>query len=481
MNRILFWTGSGVGAGRIEAPKRLLAASLTLCSLAGAATVAPAEADSSGLKMPASPPPYRARTAEPYQRDVLLVMPRAGMTDEEIIKACEEDKCEVIGSVGSGAYRVVAVRTPRGKGAQTELLLKKDKSFFAVQRNYSHGSATNAPNDPDYPGDTFLSTLDVPKAWSYTMGAGQSIAIFDSGAEAQISELASKTDKGYDATTVDAKVALALSSASALAGPLLGPVGIVGGILGSLGISGLDGAVNRGASHDEDPNAQRCHGTTVSCTAGAAANNGKHGCGVAPQARIYPVKIMNGSGTADDLAIIAGLWHVISTNGPKIMNLSYDGKGYDDPGSSPIVHTFFRMYHDVYGGIIFVAAGNDGVQLNKGQISYLNIVSAVDNTNTLASFSNYGNCVTFTAPGTAIKTDSKADQTVTVSGTSYSAPMCAGIAALTWAANPSLKNTDVEFVMKMTCKKPDGTQGLSPYYGFGLPDANAAIQMAANR
>ena len=480
MNRKFVAASSLTGSGQIEKFKNLLTSALTLCSVAGSVASAPAQASPSNLHMPSAPPPYRARSADPYQKDVLLVMPRVGLTDEDIVKACENDKCEVIGSVGGGAYRVVAIRTPKDKGAETEKLLKNDKNFFAVQRNYSHGSATNPPNDPDYPADTFLATLDVPKGWTFSTGTGQSIAIFDSGAEASISELNSKTDKGYDATTVDAKVALAMSSAASLAGPLLGPVGLVGGIAGAFGISALDGAVNRGAQHDEDPNAQRCHGTTVACTAGAWANNGKHGCGVAPQARIYPVKIMNGSGTADDLAIVAGIWHVISTGGPKIMNLSYDGKGYDDPGASPIVHTFFRMYHDVYGGIIFVAAGNDGVQLNKGQISYLNIVSAVDNTNTLATFSNYGNCVTFTAPGTAVKTDSKADQTITVSGTSYSSPMCAGVAALTWAANPSLANTDVEFIMKVTCKKPDGTQGLSPYYGFGLPDADAAIEMAAN-
>jgi hypothetical protein len=127
----------------------LLASTLMLCCVVGSLNVAPAQAAPASLRMPASPPPYRPRTPQPYQKDMLLVMPKAGMTDEEIVKACENDQCEVIGSVGGGAYRVVAIKTPKGKGVETEKLLKKDKNFFAVQRNYSHESSDLPCNDPE--------------------------------------------------------------------------------------------------------------------------------------------------------------------------------------------------------------------------------------------------------------------------------------------------------------------------------------------
>ncbi|HYO73681.1 MAG TPA: S8 family serine peptidase [Archangium sp.] len=67
-------------------------------------------------------------------------------------------------------------------------------------------------------------------------------------------------------------------------------------------------------------------------------------------------------------------------------------------------------------------------------------------------------------------------------GTSMATPHVAGVAALVWSANPSLKNADVRRILESTAKDllgaPDSAEGKDPVFGHGLVQARAAVEQA---
>ncbi len=408
------------------------------------------------LKAPAQLPAMVREPNENYMKDVLLVMPNAKAEDENIEKALKEANGTVIGTMGQGPLKVLIVKTEKGKLALAEAKLSKDKKDFnVVQRNYAH-RAQLVPNDPQFASEWHLPAVSAQRAWDITQGAGAKIAVFDSGCQGTVTDLNGKTDKGYNAHTPQA---WSLAIAAAL------DIG-----LASLG-SAIDSAVGSGARTDNTG-----HGTMVATTAGASSNNMNNGAGVAPQATVVPYKITDDStALGDDLSVMAGLLNVMATHSAKIVNISYSGM--TDPSKDPAMHIYFQAFHNIYGGILFVSAGNDSAHMSNGVMNYCNVVSAVDPSLNKAGFSNWGNCVTFTAPGVGIVLTDRTGASVAADGTSFASPICAGIAALVWRANPGLSNVQVENIMRATATRTS-SGAWTPFFGFGMPDAFAAVRAA---
>jgi subtilisin family serine protease len=168
----------------------------------------------------------------------------------------------------------------------------------------------------------------------------------------------------------------------------------------------------------------------------------------------------------------------------KIINISYGSSliGIHNPMFHPVLHKFFKYFHDKQGGLIFLSAGNDGIDdtLNKN-LPYLIMVSAIDQTGTLSKFakggSNYGPYVDFTAPGSNIVVSDIDGTPTTVSGTSFSAPIVAGVASLVWGARPKLTNDQVEWCLAASCVNTTPGQK-NVFYGWGMPDAERALKIA---
>jgi subtilisin family serine protease len=189
---------------------------------------------------------------------------------------------------------------------------------------------------------------------------------------------------------------------------------------------------------NNDPMDDHGHGTHVAGTVGASGNNGVGVVGVNWNVRIMPVKFLNaqGSGTTAD-AMSAVLY--AAQNGADVMNNSWAGGDYSQALADAIT---FAGQH---GSLFVAAAGNDSSD-NDAQPTYPasydlpNVISvaATDNSDDLASFSNFGRqSVDLGAPGVDIYSTWPGGGYQWLSGTSMATPHVAGAAALLKAEFPS--------------------------------------------
>ena len=207
------------------------------------------------------------------------------------------------------------------------------------------------------------------------------------------------------------------------------------------------------------------HGTHVAGTIGAL-DNARGVVGVAPGARVWPVKVLNSVGIGFTSDIVCGIDYVTSKSGSiEVANMSLGGSGSDDLncGNSNRDSMHRAICRSVAAGITYaVAAGNnhaDSKDFVPAAYDEVITVSALadfnglagggaqstcraDADDTFADFSNYGRDVDVIAPGVCINSTWSGGGYNTASGTSMAAPHVAGAAALYKAthaaAGPSL-------------------------------------------
>jgi subtilisin family serine protease len=208
------------------------------------------------------------------------------------------------------------------------------------------------------------------------------------------------------------------------------------------------------------------HGTHVAGTI-AALNNGFGTTGVAPNAKIMPIRVIGGS---DDLYeerfdanLAAGIRYAVD-NGARVLNISVG----NDPGEAPLVQTRLALeYAAQFGVIAVMASGNerlDGATRPIDPASYaaqgLGIaVGAVNRKSEIADFSNpAGNrpLPFVVAPGVGIRSTITGERYDTFDGTSMATPHVAGVVALMLSANPTLTAAQVTAILTTTT-----TEGLS--------------------
>jgi subtilisin family serine protease len=232
------------------------------------------------------------------------------------------------------------------------------------------------------------------------------------------------------------------------------------------------------------------HGTHVAGTV-AAAFNGQDVVGMATNALLIPVKVLNSTGYGTDAQVICGLDYVAglarSQPGPYVLNLSLgdpNRPGETTCGSSALHQAICGLANA--GVTVVAAAGNDGADAASFVPAAYDEVIAVsaftdfdgirssagcqaDFTDygyqcddTLADFSNYGSVVDVTAPGVHVISDWNNGGMNTISGTSMAAPHVAGAAALVLGANPTLTPAQVRAVLETTGECPDGAEANAP-------------------
>jgi hypothetical protein len=237
---------------------------------------------------------------------------------------------------------------------------------------------------------------------------------------------------------------------------------------------------------DDDHN----HGSHVAGII-AAANNGVGVTGVAPAARILPVKVLAASGSGTTTTIAQGV-DFARQRGARVINMSLGGGG----GSSTLL-TALRNART--NSVLVAAAGNDGntfrplwpaaYATDPVIMGSMLIVGSVNSNNVISRFSNTpgpGGCTGtgaarrcwrdffVVAPGENIVSTGKDGNYVRMSGTSMATPYVSGVAALVIGRSPFLTPTQVVDIIKRSAVDL-GARGVDDVYGWGLVSPSRAV------
>lgn len=181
----------------------------------------------------------------------------------------------------------------------------------------------------------------------------------------------------------------------------------------------------QGSPDDDNGHGTHCAGTI------AAKNNGAGVLGVAYDAEVVPVKVLNAAGSGANSGVIQGVDYVASVGSAgDVANMSLGG------GASSSLDQAVR--NAAQKGIFFaLAAGNDSQNANNSSPARANgqniyTISAMDANDRFASFSNFGNPpVDYCAPGVGVRSTYPNGGYRSLSGTSMAAPHVAGLLLLT--------------------------------------------------
>ena len=274
-------------------------------------------------------------------------------------------------------------------------------------------------------------------------------------------------------------------------------------------------------SNDPRPGNRDNHGTAC---AGVACADGNFGAsGVAPRARLIPIRLASNLGSQAEAD--AFVW--AAQNGADVISCSWgpmDGDFTDpnDPLHTQVVplpdSTRLAMEFAINNGrngkgcVICFAAGNGNESVdNDGYASFEKViaVAACNDKGKRAPYSDFGGAVWCAFPsnnvfpsitpgiwttdrsgplgynsGNSTLGDDKGDFTNDFGGTSSACPGVAGVAALVLARNPNLRWDEVRDILKRSCDRIDtaggqyDVNGRSPFYGFGRVNAKTAVQLA---
>jgi subtilisin family serine protease len=221
------------------------------------------------------------------------------------------------------------------------------------------------------------------------------------------------------------------------------------------------------------------HGTHVAGTV-AALNNTIGVIGIAPQAELYAIKVLDSTGTGWLSDVISGIEWAVDNN-LDVVNMSL--------GSSSGYSTFQQACDNAFnaGVLVVAAAGNSGSSGSTADcVGYpakydsVIAVAATDSSNKRAYFSSTGPAVELAAPGVSIYSTYPGNRYAYMSGTSMATPHVTGVAALVFASGISDTNNNGrindEVRVRLQQSTIDlGTPGRDSEYGYGLIDATLAV------
>lgn len=320
--------------------------------------------------------------------------------------------------------RLARIKLPKGTDVKNEILkLKGNPDIEYVQPNYIY-SVELIPNDPNYNLQWGLPKIKADQAWDISTGNNSvTVAIIDTGVDTDHPDLAASLVTGYN-------------------------------------------AINNSSNANDDHG----HGTHVAGIAAGIINNSAGISGVSGKSRIMPVKVLgsNGSGYTSD--ITEGIYWAVD-HGAKVINMSLGGPYYDQASQDAVDYAYSK------GVIVIAAAGNDNTSSPSypAALNHVIAVSATDQNNGKAWFSNYGSYVDLAAPGVSIYSSTFDGSYGYKSGTSMASPFVAGAAALLLSQDNTMTPSELETTLENTALDL-GAAGRDNNFGYGLIDVNAAIK-----
>jgi serine protease len=298
--------------------------------------------------------------------------------------------------------------------------------------------ADGSPNDPYFELQTDLAPIGVAGAWSRTTGAPDVVvAVLDTGIDASNPEFAGRLVPGYNALT-----------------------------------EVEDGPDNFVPTTDDAG-----HGTHISGTVAAAANNGTGIAGIAPNVSIMPIKVLGADGEGDFGGMIAGMKWAID-HGARIVTMSLGGEL--EPATIVSLQSTFDAAHSA-GVIMIAASGNDGEAIDEYPCNFVYVIcvgSTTKDGTAVSSFSTRTSALALVAPGERIASTVPGMGIGYGTGTSMATPHVTGAIALLRSVRPSL-TPDEALASLIQSARPLVGGGHNADSGYGLLQVGAAVDLVA--
>src|SRR5689334_2530938 len=273
----------------------------------------------------------------------------------------------------------------------------------------------------------YLRTLNIQGAWTYASGAGVTVAVIDSGVDATHPDLVGQVLPGVD--LVDPKGD--------------GDTDLVG------------------------------HGTTVSAIIAGRGDDSMGVIGIAPKAKILPVRVLNEENRYNDAMIVAKGIRWAVDHGARVINLSLGGSGSSPALAAALDYAFAK---DV---VVVACTGNASASESTGvwyparEPGVIAVAGMERSGDVLWSGSITGPESVVTAPATQLVGARPAGYW-RVQGTSFAAPMVSATAALIRSRWPTMPAGEVINRIIKTARDR-GAPGRDATYGYGLVDPVAAL------
>lgn len=471
-----------------------LITSLLLAGLSGMVAAAPSGPEAAGIivKYKQSSQNQLARQAASLPRgQALPARPTDFSQRTQQVQSITGLPLQFDHQMGTGAYVFNSGKPMSASQARalSQRIKQQDPSVEYAEPNFIK-KANFVPPSPNYAALQWdmqdsasqPGSLNLPAAWDITQGQGVTVAVLDTGYRPHKDLLPSLLQPGYNFVSSPAEARLPI-----------GPDGKT---------ARQANAQDQGDWHADNECGQGVagqpsswHGTHVAGTIAAAGGAGQGLTGVAPQAKLLPLRVLGRCGGTDADIADAMLWAVggavpglpANANPARVISMSLGG-------AQPCTQTYRDVIQQVAtrNGIVVVAAGNamrNTRDFAPASCPGVITVAANGMNGGIASYSNYGAMVAVTAPGgdwlgkdpgiistfNDGKTTPGNDSYGPDRGTSMAAPHVSGLVALMLAVNPKLDWRATRKLLIQTSRTPAAAcEGCSA----GLVDAAAAVKAA---
>ncbi|MEV0001350.1 type VII secretion-associated serine protease mycosin [Micromonospora sp. NPDC050980] len=273
-----------------------------------------------------------------------------------------------------------------------------------------------------------LAELRAKTAWRTSTGRGVVVAVIDSGVDGSHPDLAGQVLPGLD---------------------LVAPAG----------------------TDDPDPVG---HGTTVAGLIAGRADDDRGVVGLAPDAKILPIRVLDAENRYDDALVIAKAVRWAVDRGARVINLSLGGSGDSPALAAALDYAFAR-------DVVVVACTGNLATSTTTKVWYparepgvLAVTGLDRDSENLWSGSITGHETVLSAPATALYGARSRGGYWRVQGTSFAAPLVAATAALVRAGYPKMTAGDVVNRLISTARDL-GATGRDDRFGYGMVDPVAAL------
>ncbi len=179
--------------------------------------------------------------------------------------------------------------------------------------------------------------------------------------------------------------------------------------------------------------------------------------------KIMPIRVIDEEGKGYDSDIAQGIRFAVD-NGADIINMSFAGEEYSPHLADAIDYALSKNV------VIIAASGNESANtatLYPASEERIIVVSAIDQNDKIAEFSNTGASIDVSAPGVDIISSAPGKRFISLSGTSLAAPFVSGIAAMLKLEDPTRSVQEIERLLKKYVDDR-GATGWDPIFGEGI-------------